>query len=90
MEMNPESWNLLFQKYNLYDASDSTTLNLSSPDFVFLVKDLLDLRDEMNASLEEAGAVAKRLLALPYWEEKKEGAKVQKVIRAEAFIQVSQ
>ena len=97
MDMNPERWNVLFQKYRLNDSSSSgisgsddpsqTLLNLSSPDFIFLVKDLLDLRDDKNTSLEEAGAVARRLIAMFCWK-REEGARVHKV-RAEEFIQVS-
>ena len=90
--MNSANWSVLFQRYNLYDtnsSSDSSNhalLNLSSPDFIFLVKDLLDLRDESKTCLEEAGAVARRLLALPCWGAG-EGKRVQK-IQVEVFIQV--
>ncbi len=61
-------------------------------DFIFLIKDLVNLRDESNVSLEEAGAVAKRILSHSHWS--KEGGagggsrRVQK-IRPEEFIKVS-
>ena len=91
--MNKVKWELLFDKYNLLDDNDSDMLDLSTPDFIFLVKDLVDLRDDVtgdsSTSLEEAGAIAKRLISLPYWDKYKKGAKKIQKVAAEHFIEVS-
>jgi hypothetical protein len=90
-DMKSSSWSCLFEKYSLFDPSDAELLDLSSPDFIFLVKDLIELRDDMSCSLEEAGAVARRLRSLECWGGggRGGGGRVQK-IRAEKFIEVSE